>query len=200
MVPAVTPASARTLPVTPSVWCLAGAPGSGKSTLGRAVAVRLGACVLDLDTATNPLLAQLAALTGAGDDLDHPSLRGPIREARYRCLTDLAAENVQAGRSVVMIAPFTREVTEPAAWYDLAFRLRPVPPVLVWVAVSPAVALLRRQRRGHPRDRSAAVLTDKAVAAGLGRPVVDHLLADGAAPTDAEAVRLAGLLRRAGTH
>lgn len=67
--------------VARSVWCVAGSPGSGKSTLGRAVAARLGACVLDLDTATNPLLAQLAALTGAGDDLDHPSLRGPIRDA-----------------------------------------------------------------------------------------------------------------------
>lgn len=187
-------------PAARSVWCVAGPPGSGKSTLGRAVAARLGACVLDLDTATNPLLAQLAALTGAGDDLDHPSLRGPVREARYRCLTDLAADNVQAGRSVVLIAPFTREVTNPGAWRQLADRLRPVPPVLVWVAVSPAVALLRRQRRGHPRDRSAAVLTDQAVAAEFRRPVVDHLLADGTAPTDAEAVRLAGLLRRAGAH
>ena len=195
MVPPVSTGCSSTAPVTSSVWCLAGPPGSGKSTLGRSVAARLGACVLDLDTATNPLLAQLAALTGAGDDLDHPSLRGTIREARYRCLTDLAAENVQAGRSAVLIAPFTREVTDPAAWQHLADRLRPVTPVLVWVTVSPAVALLRRQRRGQSRDRSAAVLTDHELAVEFPRPVVGHLLADGAAPTDAEAERLAGLLR-----
>ena len=178
-----------------SVWCMAGPAGSGKSTLGRAVAIGLGACVLDLDTATNPLLAHLAALTGAGDDLDHPSLLGPIRRARYQCLTDLAAENVRAGRTVVLIAPFSREVAEPAAWDELAHLLRPAAPLLVWATVSPAVALLRRQRRGHSRDRSAAVLTDKALPIEFPRPRVDHVLADGSAPTDAEAARLVRLLR-----
>ena len=184
----------------PSVWCFAGPPGSGKSTLGRAVAARVGACLLDLDTATNPLIAQIAALTDAGDDLDHPSLRGAVRNARYRCLTDLAAENVRVGRSVVLVAPFTREGADAEAWQHLAQAMWPAVPLLIWVDVPPAVALQRRQQRGHARDRTAVSLTGHGLGAEFHRPVVDHVLANGAAPTTVEAERLAGLLGGPATH
>lgn len=184
----------------PRVWCFAGPPGSGKSTLGRAVAARVGACLLDLDTATNPLIAQIAALTDAGDDLDHPSLRGAVRDARYRCLTDLAAENVRVGRSVVLVAPFTREGADAETWQKLAQAMSPAVPLLIWVDVPPAVALQRRQQRGHARDRTASSLTGHGLGDEFPRPVVDHLLANGAAPTKVEAERLAGLLGGPATH
>jgi predicted kinase len=184
----------------PGLWCFAGPPGSGKSTLGRAVAARVGACMLDLDTATNPLIAHIAALTGAGDDLDHPSLRGAVRSARYRCLTDLAAENVRVGRSVVLVAPFTREGADAEAWQQLAHAMSPAVPFLIWVDVPPAVALQRRQQRRLARDRTASLLTGHELGAEFPRPVVDHLLANGAAPTEVEAERLAGLLGGPGTH
>ena len=71
------------------VVCVAGQPGSGKTTLGVALADRMGAVVLDMDTATNPLIAAIADLIGAGDDWDHPGLGGPVRAARYRCLVDV---------------------------------------------------------------------------------------------------------------
>ena len=180
----------------PHAWCFAGPPGSGKSTLGRTVATRVGACLLDLDTATNPLIAQIAALTDAGDDLDHPSLRGAVRDARYQCLIDLAAENVRVGRSVVLVAPFTREGRDPRAWQQLAEPLLPAVPVLIWVNVSPAVALHRRQQRGHARDRTASSLTGPDRAPEFPRPIVDHVPADGAAPTEVEAERLVALLAR----
>ena len=184
----------------PRLWCFAGPPGSGKSTLGRAVAARTGACLLDLDTATNPLIAQIATLTNAGDDLDHPSLRGAVRDARYRCLTDLAAENVRVGRSVVLVAPFTREGADADAWQQLARAMLPAVPLLIWVDVPPAVALQRRQQRGQARDRTASSLTGHGLGAQFPRPVVDHLLADGATPTNVEAERLAGLLGGPANH
>ena len=184
----------------PRCWCFAGPPGSGKSTLGRAVAARIGACLLDLDTATNPLIAQIAALTVAGDDLDHPSLRGAVRDARYRCLTDLAAENVQVGRSVVLVAPFTREGADAEAWQQLAQAMSPAAASLIWVDVPPAVALQRRQQRGHARDQTASSLTGQGLVGEFPRPVVDHMLANGAAPTKVEAERLAGLLGGPAPH
>ena len=176
------------------MWCFAGPPGSGKSTLGRAVAARIGACLLDLDTATNPLIAQIAALTDAGDDLDHPTLRGAVRDARYRCLTDLAAENVRVGCPVVLVAPFTREAADTEAWQQLAHAMRPGVPLLIWVDVPPAVALQRRQQRGHARDHTASSLTGHELATEFPKPLVDHVLANGAAPTQVETERLAGLL------
>ena len=42
-----------------AVVAVAGVAGSGKSTLGRALAVGLGLPLLDLDAVTNPLLDRL---------------------------------------------------------------------------------------------------------------------------------------------
>lgn len=183
------PAAARPRPDGSVVWVVAGPAGSGKSTLGRAIAKISGAVVLDQDVATNPLMAQLAAALGAGDDLDHPALRGSIRRARYQCLVDVAVDNRRLGRSVVMIAPFTAEVADPEAWRVLTTQLAPARVVLVWVTVPPEVAHQRRVRRNLPRDRSAG----QAVTMVAAPPVLDHLPADGAADAQSEARRLVAL-------
>ncbi|WP_154674232.1 AAA family ATPase [Nakamurella lactea] len=193
----------------PAVVAIGGAPGSGKSTLGRALARELSAALLDQDTMTNPLMAQLATLTGAGDDLDHPSLRGPVRDARYACLRDTALEVSGVGCSVVLIAPFTAERTDAAAWQAFSEPLTAVArPLLVEVVVDPELALTRRSRRGLPRDRqvgaaaasgtpAAAVARVVPAAPSSPSPAAD-LHADGAADPAAEATRLVELIREFG--
>ncbi len=173
---------------SPMVCCVAGLPGSGKSTLGRALAARLGAAVLDQDVATNPLMARIAELAGAGDDLDHPALRGAVRRARYECLLDLGVDNARIGRPVVMIAPFTAEVSTVEAWAGVTRLFRPVRVFLVWTAVDPAVAWERRRRRNLPRDRAATGPSVEVV------PAVPYVGADGAADPAAEARRVGALL------
>jgi predicted kinase len=172
------------------VHVVAGPAGSGKSTIGRALAELTGALVLDQDVATNPLMAQLAVLVGAGDDLDHPGLRGPVRRARYQCLIDIAVDNRRIGRDVVMIAPFTTESADPEAWAELVRQLVPAQVHLIWVTVPPEVALARRVHRNLARDRSA-------LAGGVPRtpatPVVEYLPASGSADPEAEALRIARL-------
>lgn len=172
-----------------------GIPGSGKSTLAQALAGRLGAALLDLDTLTNPLLSLLAAATGAGDDLDHPSLRGEVRDARYRCLADTAAQVVSAGCSAVAVAPFTVELAELIAWQEFSGSgSNPaISSVLICVHIDPAVARQRRNVRGLPRDQSV----DRLESAVPGPATVlrtPHLCADGAADPRQEAERLALLL------
>lgn len=175
-----------------SVYVVAGPAGSGKSTLGRALAGVTGAVVLDQDIATNPLMAQLALLVAAGDDLDHPALRGPVRQARYQCIIDLAVDNGRLGRDVVMIAPFTAECTDRQAWLELTRQLAPAQVRLVWVTVPPEVALARRIRRNLSRDAAAA---GSAAAPPAPVPVVDHLSASGSAEPQGEAARIARLVR-----
>ncbi|MDQ2849007.1 MAG: ATP-binding protein [Actinomycetota bacterium] len=174
---------------------IGGLPGSGKSTLGQALAGRLGAALLDLDTLTNPLLALLAGTTGAGGDLDHPSLRGAVRDARYRCLADTAAQLVSAGCSAIAVAPFTAELAEAVAWQqfsgpglDQATRR-----VLICVHVDPAVARQRRGNRGLPRDQSLRQRA-AAVPTPAGVPRTPHIWADGTAEPQREAERLTVLL------
>lgn len=178
-----------------SVYVVAGPAGSGKSTLGRALAGVTGAVVLDQDIATNPLMAQLALLVGAGNDLDHPALRGPVRQARYQCIVDVAVDNGRLGRDVVMIAPFTAECTDRLAWQELARQLAPAQVRLIWVTVPPEVALARRIRRNLARDAAAATA---APPQPFPSPVVEHISASGAAEPQGEATRITRLVREAG--
>lgn len=168
-------------------YVVAGPAGSGKSTLGRALAEVTGSVLLDQDVATNPLMAQLAVLVGAGADLDHPGLRGPVRTARYRCLTDIAVDNRRIGNDVVMVAPFTSECSDPHAWAELARQLEPSVVHLIWVTVPPEVAMARRQQRNLARDRSAVGV---GVPAPTPAPVVAHLAASGSVAAAIEAARI----------
>jgi predicted kinase len=71
---------------------MAGAPGAGKTTLGRAVADRIGGVVINSDVVKTSLL-----------DADVPwSLAGP---AAYRALVALADDLLDQSRSVVLDSP-----------------------------------------------------------------------------------------------
>ncbi|WP_353649954.1 AAA family ATPase [Nakamurella sp. A5-74] len=158
------------------VIVIGGAPGSGKTSIGKLLARSTGAALLDQDTLTNPLIAQIAALTGAGDDLDHPSLRGEVRAARYACLRDAAAEISGLGCPVVVVAPFTSEIADPIAWQQFSGMLSGT--VLVAVSIDPAESLRRRRMRGLARDGTVAVGSGRAPGAEPGLHV--DLVVDGA--------------------
>lgn len=162
------------------VIVIGGLPGSGKTTVGALLARTIGAALLDQDTVTNPLIAEIAALTGAGDDLDHPSLRGAVRDARYACLRDTAAEISSLGCPVVVVAPFTAEMIDPVAWQQFSSDFHSS--LLVAITIDPAESLRRRLSRGHVRDQK---LGGSAPAVG-GFPVGGHvdLVLDGALPPE----------------
>ncbi|MDT4976001.1 MAG: hypothetical protein QOG98_1759, partial [Pseudonocardiales bacterium] len=73
--------AAVTASIAAPALVVCGAPASGKSTLGRALATRLGAAILDQDVLTAPLVAVVSALLGSAD-LDSPELAGATRAAR----------------------------------------------------------------------------------------------------------------------
>lgn len=165
---------------------LTGWPAAGKSTLGRALARRLGAALLDQDTATAPLVAVVADLVGV-HDLDDARLAGPTRRARYETVTALAEDNLRIGTPVVLVAPFTDERRDLDAWVALDRRLRAAggAPLLVWVQLQPRTAVHRLRSRGAPRD--LAKVTDPAAftaALDVAEPAGPHLKVDGESPTD----------------
>jgi predicted kinase len=132
---------------------MSGAPATGKSTVGRALARELRAAVVDLDTATAPLVGVVADLLGVSD-LDDSRLSGPTRAARYETIVALAEESLAVGTPVVLVAPFTAERRDGAAWEALAGRLRAAggTPTLVWLRLDPDVVLERLRARGAERD------------------------------------------------
>jgi predicted kinase len=139
--------------VAPFAVLVAGQPGAGKSTVGRALADRLGAALVDQDTVTGPLVAVVAGLVGV-QDLDDPRLAGPTRDARYEAIVAIAEENLGIGTPVVLVAPFTRERRDPEAWRALAARLQAAGgrPLLVWLQLAPETAIRRLRARGAARD------------------------------------------------
>ena len=123
--------------------------------MGRALAGRLGAAVIDQDTVTGPLVAVVADLVGV-DDLDDARLAGPTRDARYETVAAVAEENLRAGTPVVLVAPFSRERRDLHAWEALERRLRTAggEPILVWLHLEPAAVVARLQARNATRDLS----------------------------------------------
>lgn len=165
---------------------LTGWPAAGKSTVGRALAGRLGAALVDQDTVTAPLVAVVADLLGV-HDLDDDRLAGPTRRPRYETLTALAEDNLRVGTPVVLVAPFTAERRDVEAWAAMDRRLRAAggAPLLVWLRLQPGTAVARLTARGAARDL-AKVADPATFAAGLdtAEPVGPHLALDGERPTD----------------
>ena len=138
---------------TAVILVIGGAGATGKSSLSRVLARRLGVAVLDQDVVTNPLMGRLAEAHDIPLDFGHPLLTGATRDARYRCLTDTAALNASVGVGSILVAPFTAEVSSEVAWG--AFRAWGAPGVRGWPCRPGAGERLaaRRSRRNLPRDR-----------------------------------------------
>jgi predicted kinase len=156
-----------------------GAPATGKSTLGRLLAGRLRAALLDQDVATEPLVDVVRELIGTGD-LDDPRLAGLTRGPRYEVLAALAADNLSAGVPVVLVAPYTAERSSLRVWEQLRDRLSAAggAPLLCWLSLPPEEILRRLRDRGAARDH-AKLLGGSEYLVKLAKvaeaPVVPHL-------------------------
>jgi predicted kinase len=154
------------------VLLVAGAAGSGKTTLGRELARRFGTALLDLDTLTNPLLDELDSLL----DGPHWNSAGPhaerIRAGRYAVLLAAARDLVEIGQRPVLVAPFTRELTAGTEWERLVSQVAPAATMVVHVDGSPELLARRRAARGAERDAHRP--TDPPVE----KPRVPHLRID----------------------
>lgn len=162
----------------PLAVLVSGAPGSGKSTVGLLLARRLGAALLDLDTATASLSAVVSSLHGSAD-LDDPEVVRLTREPRYQTLLALAEDSLSVGTSVVLVAPFSSERRDPSAWEAVRHRLVEVGalPTLVWLRISADEVVRRVSDRAAVRDR-AKLEGGWTSRLDLGPPVAPHVEVD----------------------
>jgi sugar-phosphatase len=135
----------------PFVLAVAGVAGSGKTTLGRALARLLRAPMLDLDTLTNPLLDRLGDDVFGGHWLSSAHAEA-VRQGRYAALAATAAEVLETTRRVVLVAPFTRELAGGDEWRTLLAGVAPASVHMVHLVGSSTLFAARRAARGHDRD------------------------------------------------
>jgi predicted kinase len=129
-----------------------GPAAAGKSWHARALAARLGACLIDSDTATERLVRAGLALAGLDPaDRDSAAYKRAYRDAVYEAMFDLAVANLPQV-PVVLAGPFTREGGE-ADWPARLERRLGTRPRLHFVWCPPELRRERMIARGEERDR-----------------------------------------------
>ena len=133
------------------LWVICGPAGAGKSTYGRRLAAEKGACFLDSDTVTEPVVRAGMVLGGFDpNDRDSEVYRAAFRTAVYESLFQTAAENLPHV-SVVLVGPFTSEIRKAEWPNELAERFSCELEV-IFVTCPEDERYRRIKGRGNPRD------------------------------------------------
>lgn len=136
-----------------TLFIVTGMPAVGKTTFAATLAMHKGACLIDIDTATEPIVkAAMKELVGDADDRDSPLFKKVFREAIYETLFAIADENLSHS-DVVLTGPFTKELKNTRWKEDLAEKIKnpcKIKPIFLYCNHE-----LRKRRlleRSNPRD------------------------------------------------
>lgn len=143
----------------PTVIFLIGSAGSGKSTIGQWIAQQYNYCYLDKDTICNTFTGELLELKGySRNDRDGCAYYSEVvMPLEYQALLNIANDNVQLGRSVVLDAPFLSYFPDPHYITNLidkyGWQQAHVNPVVLQITVDDKVLRTRMQERNLERDQ-----------------------------------------------
>jgi predicted kinase len=187
----------------PTVIMVGGYAGSGKTELGRIIARLTSWPMLDKDSITRPVVeAMLRALGNSPHDRESKFYLEQVRPAEYEALREVTVENVACGNSVVMTAPFVRELADPV-WCRRAqadFAALDADLRVIWVRCDIESMRVYLGRRGAARDANKLERWDDYVA-GLDlsyTPALPHVVLDNSVQDPPLQVQVEELLERWG--
>ena len=160
-------------------YFVSGLPGSGKSHFSKKLAKQLDLKVIDFDDNLPELIREHKAeynKVGSEKFLENHA------QQRYEDLIHRAVDQLEGGSSVVIVAPFSKQVMDQKLWSDL---IKPITkfetnPTLYWVVISPETRRKRLTGRAAVRDEQKIANLEAYINSHPPiPPVVDHIVLSG---------------------
>lgn len=133
------------------VFFVSGAAASGKTTFAKVLATLRHLHIVDLDDSLEQTVADNQPILS---ELGMEMFLSKMAPERYKNLLERAIEAFDEGKSLVIVAPFTQQITDENLWREIKkpFEDKGVIPKLVWVNISNNLRAARLKGRGFKRD------------------------------------------------
>ena len=160
-------------------YFVAGLAGSGKSYYSRKIAKELDLKIIDFDDNFNEFIK---AHKDEYEQLGSEKFLANYASTRYADLINRAATELAKDNSVVIAAPFSKQLQDQTLWDELTLPIKKFDsnPTLYWVVISDELRKKRLITRGEMRDAEKIKKIDEYIKFSPAKtPVVEHVLVQG---------------------
>ncbi len=160
-------------------YFVSGLPGSGKSHFSKKLAKQLDLKIIDFDDNLSELIRKHKA---EYNEVGSEKFLEIYAQQRYDDLIQRAVEQLASERSVVIAAPFSKQIKDQKLWSKL---IEPITkfdanPILYWVVISIETRRVRLTNRGAVRDEQKIANLDEYINNHPPTPpVIDHIVIQG---------------------
>ena len=160
-------------------YFVSGLPGSGKSHFSKKLAKQSDLKIIDFDDNLPELIREHKA---EYNKVGSEKFLEIYAQQRYDDLIQRAVEQLESEHSVVIAAPFSKQIKDQKLWSKL---IEPVTkfdanPTLYWVVISIETRRVRLTNRGAVRDEQKIADLDEYIKNHPPTPpVIDHIVIQG---------------------